>query len=129
MIPELVSVISHYQEEKFYLFIVTNQSGIARGKFTVTALDENLAAIHAYYLGAGIKFTEVAYCPYLSEAPLPEYRFSTLSRKPNPGMLLNLGGKYRIDWQRSVVIGDNPAADRIRLPYLKTLIIGEDLLL
>ena len=127
IVPELVPLIANYQKEHFCLFIVTNQSGIARGKYEFDALRENLAAICGYYAKAGVKFTEVVYCPYLPEASLKRYCFDVLARKPYPGMFLKLGAKYRIDWYRSIMIGDNPLADRIRLPYLKTLIIGDDL--
>jgi D-glycero-D-manno-heptose 1,7-bisphosphate phosphatase len=81
----------------FKLIVITNQSGIGRGLFTL----EQYRAVEAEVLrqlGAGL-IDATYFCPHL-----PDRHCSC--RKPAPGMILEATREYQIDLARSFLVGD-----------------------
>lgn len=91
----------------YRLFVVTNQSGVARGYFgeaEVRALSRFMAeTLHR----ADADVDEFRYCPHHPEAAVPEYRLDCPMRKPGPGMILALARKWNIDLSASLMVGDS----------------------
>ncbi len=98
---EIFELLEVLQDIGFTLFVVTNQSGIARGyysledfkKLTIYMLDE--------FKKRGIEIKEVAYCPHH-----PDITGECSCRKPKPGMILDLANKYGVNLKESILIGD-----------------------
>ena len=92
----------------YAIFIVTNQSGVARGYYT----EDDVHFLHDYmkaeFAKAGGTITAVYYCPYLEGAALPQYDKKSDWRKPAPGMVLQAAQDYDVDLSQSFMIGDNP---------------------
>lgn len=91
------------------LVVVTNQAGVARGKFTeddVDAVHQRLAAMLDEQAGASGLIDRFYYCPYHPEGTVAEYRRDHLWRKPHPGMILQAARDVGIDLARSWMIGD-----------------------
>lgn len=90
----------------WHVFLVTNQSGVARGLYSET----DVMVLHAWLADgirrAGGTLDDVRYCPYHPEASVPEYRLESEWRKPGPGMLLNLIASWELDVERSILVGD-----------------------
>ena len=97
----VVSAIRKLRQKGYMVIVVTNQSGVARGKFTMKEveavhrkIDELLAAenekIDAYYI-----------CPHH-----PEYDGKCSCRKPEPGLILQAASEHNIDVSASVMVGD-----------------------
>jgi D-glycero-D-manno-heptose 1,7-bisphosphate phosphatase len=87
------------QENGFLLIIVTNQSGIGRGYFTI----DDMNRVHEYIASKcaehGIRFARIYYAP---EAPgQPSY-----GRKPSPRFLFDAQKEFKVDLSRSYMIGD-----------------------
>ena len=91
----------------YYVIVVTNQGGVARGKYgeaEVEAVNQRInAAIKA---DSGARIDRFYYCPYHPEASVEQYRREHPWRKPAPGMLLQARDDMNLDLTESWMIGD-----------------------
>ncbi len=90
----------------FKFFIVSNQSGVARGLFTYADVERLHLKIAAHMDALGIHFEEFAFCPHHPQGKVPEFTQVCECRKPKPGMLRYLVGKHGIDLSESLMVGD-----------------------
>ena len=125
IIENTINIVKKYANLDYHIVMITNQAGIGKGKFTKEEMQEGLAGIREYYKKVGIDFHNIEYCPYHKDSIIKEYAYDTLLRKPNPGMILKACEKLKIDLSRSIMVGDNPDIDNIKLPYLNCKIIKE----
>ena len=87
-------------------FLVTNQSGVARGFYAeadVEALHRHMAELLAR---EGARFDDIRHCPHLPDAPVAAYRLRCACRKPEPGMILDAAARLGVDPAACVVVGD-----------------------
>lgn len=93
-------------DKGWYVFIVTNQSGLGRGLYSLA----DFRALHAHMdadlwrLGAHID--DLRYCPHHPQDGRGEFQKDCGWRKPAPGMLNDLMRVWPIDKTRSLLIGD-----------------------
>lgn len=123
IIEPTIDIVKTYAEKNYHIIMVTNQAGIAKGKFTFEGMKEGFEGIKEVYSLHGITFDDIEFCPYHKDGVIKEYSYDTILRKPNPGMLLAACEKLKIDLKNSVMVGDNPKIDNIKLPYLKCIIL------
>lgn len=90
----------------FELVVVTNQSGVARGRYTEERLARYLEVLARDAAQAGVRFSAIEYCPHHPEATLERYRRFCACRKPNPGMLVRAANRLDLDLAHSWMIGD-----------------------
>lgn len=86
--------------------IVSNQSGVAFGYFTVDALEAVIERIQELLFIEGTTIQDFYFCPHHPEGSVPEYAVTCACRKPSPGMLVKAALDLRIDLSQSWVIGD-----------------------
>lgn len=93
-------------EAGWHVFIVTNQSGIARGYYDVADVE----ALHAWVGDAlrqrGGTIDDARIAPHHPSAIRPEFRGDSDWRKPKPGMLLDLLRAWRLDPASCIMVGD-----------------------
>jgi D-glycero-D-manno-heptose 1,7-bisphosphate phosphatase len=99
--------ISAATEAGWHVFVVTNQSGIARGHYA----EADMHALHAWMTEeirrAGGTLDDLRFCPFHPEAVLAAYRDAAHPwRKPAPGMLLDLIRAWQIDPAQAILVGD-----------------------
>jgi histidinol-phosphate phosphatase family protein len=83
------------------LFIVTNQSGVAKGAISPEDVERVNTHVLARLAEAGIGIAAAYVCPH-------ERRDGCGCMKPNPHFLLRAETEHRIDLRRSFVVGDHP---------------------
>ena len=82
-IPGAIKAIKNLNKKNYKVVVVSNQSGVARGFFTIKdvkkihfyiqkKLNENDAKIDAFY-----------FCPYHKDGIIKKYKKKSLLRKPN----------------------------------------------
>ena len=89
-------------QEYFFLFIITNQSGISKGLITDTEVEK----INKYLLKSlkekGITVYDIFVCPHRSEDLCG-------CKKPNPYFINKAAELYNLDLTCSYIIGDHPS--------------------
>lgn len=82
----------------YEIFIITNQSGIARGFYS----EKDFANLSEFMLESfekqGVAIKKIYHCPHLENCEC---------RKPKPGMIVRAGEEFDIDLANSIFIGDN----------------------
>lgn len=88
-------------QERFLLFLVTNQPWVARGILTREDVSRVNAGVVAHLAAHGVTITAVYVCPH-------ERSDGCACIKPNPYFLHQAAGEYGVDLQRSFTVGDHP---------------------
>ena len=101
-----LDAIRYATEAGWHVFIVTNQSGVARGLYTEDAVRDLLDWMAGEARAAGGTIDDVRFCPFHPDAAVEAYRQAHPWRKPLPGMLLDLIRTWELDPKRAVMIGD-----------------------
>jgi D-glycero-D-manno-heptose 1,7-bisphosphate phosphatase len=99
LLPGVAEGLAQLQAEGFMLFIVTNQSGIGRGLYTVEQFQAFQRALDVELGQYGVTIRKSYFCPHLPED-------GCACRKPRTGLLLEARAEYGIDLAASWVIGD-----------------------
>ena len=92
----------------WHVFVVTNQSGVARGLYTEHDAKSLLHWVSDEARRHGGTIDDWRYCPYHPEGTVPEYRRASDWRKPGPGMLLSLIDDWQLQPGRCLMVGDQP---------------------
>lgn len=103
LIPGAAEALKLIHQSGFLAVVVSNQSGIARKKFTFDELMAVQARMYSLLAEQGEKIDGFYYCPH---DPHVE---SCPCRKPKPGMILQAARELGIDVASSFMIGDRPA--------------------
>lgn len=88
-------------QEHFRLFIVTNQSGVAKGELTLDEVNRVNAHVIGWLRECGIHITAVYVCPH-------ERSEGCACIKPNRHFADQAAREHRVDLARSFAVGDHP---------------------
>jgi D-glycero-D-manno-heptose 1,7-bisphosphate phosphatase len=105
-LPGAVNAIRRLNESGYYVFVVTNQSGVARGIYDEAAIHDLHGWMNEELCAAGAHVDDIRYCPHHPQASIAAYRTACTCRKPAAGMLLDLMNAWPVIRQASVMIGD-----------------------
>ena len=103
---EIFGLIKFFQDKNYKIIIVTNQSGIGRGLFTLEEFYKINRWMIDFFKDKGLVIDRVYFCPFHPSKGIGEYLCDHDDRKPNPGMILKAKKKYDIDLKKSYFIGD-----------------------
>jgi D-glycero-D-manno-heptose 1,7-bisphosphate phosphatase len=105
-VPGAKEAVKLWNDAGCYVFVVTNQAGVAKGYYE----EEAVGSLHRWMsdelakIGASID--DWRYCPFHPEGSVVAYRAAHDWRKPSPGMILDLIAHWPIEREQSVLIGD-----------------------
>lgn len=105
--PEAREAVKYANDAGYYVFVVTNQAGVARGFYEerdVIAFHEAMQS-QLYQLGAHVDAFE--WCPFHIDGTVEAYRQDSRRRKPSPGMIEDLVAVWPVDMSRSFLVGDS----------------------
>ena len=108
-VPGARETIAAATQAGWHVFIVTNQSGVARGHYGEADVHALLAWMGDTVMQIGGTIDDYRFCPFHPDAALPAYRKASDWRKPAPGMLLDLLRAWNVDGTRCMMIGDQPS--------------------
>lgn len=98
-LPGALEAIARLNHAGWHVVIASNQSGLGRGLFDVSTLNAMHAKMHGLLADVGGRVDAVFYCPHAPEA-------GCHCRKPEPGLLEQIGERYGIDLKGVPMVGD-----------------------
>ncbi len=90
----------------YFVFVVTNQAGVARGYYDEEAVQSLHRWMNAELQKSGAHVDGFEYSPHHPEGTIERYRQISDLRKPAPGMLKKLMAEWPTDPAGSLLIGD-----------------------
>ncbi len=104
--PGAVEALQRLDAAGYRLFVISNQSGVARGYFAEEALVQVQGRLQELLADAGVRLAGFYYCPHHPDGTVPSYAIACSCRKPAPGMLLRAAGEHDLDLAASWFVGD-----------------------
>ncbi|HEV2630170.1 MAG TPA: HAD family hydrolase [Pseudolabrys sp.] len=101
--PEAVRLLN---EAGIPVIVITNQSGVARGYFGETDVQQFHAHVQEQLRARGAHVDAFYYCPHHPQGTVAEFAIACDCRKPKPGMLERAARDFAVDRRRSFLIGD-----------------------
>jgi D-glycero-D-manno-heptose 1,7-bisphosphate phosphatase len=93
-------------EAGYYVLVVTNQSGVARGFYNEAAVKSLHAHMQDILSKHGARIDAFYYCPHHPDGSIKALAVQCRCRKPGPGMLEQAAREWPIDIGASFLIGD-----------------------
>lgn len=97
--PEVGQALRRLRQAGFKLLIVSNQSGVDRGYFTLADVERVHARLAEDLATDGVRFDKIYVAPEVPGTP-------SRGRKPSPQFLFDARDEFQLDLARSYVIGD-----------------------
>jgi D-glycero-D-manno-heptose 1,7-bisphosphate phosphatase len=105
-LPGAMNAVRALNARGYYVFVVTNQSGVARGLYDEAAIRDLHEWMKGELRAGGARIDDIRYCPHHPEGNIAAYRTACSCRKPAPGMLLDLMKAWPVIREGSIMIGD-----------------------
>jgi D-glycero-D-manno-heptose 1,7-bisphosphate phosphatase len=130
LMPGVAEGLRRLKSAGFRLVVVTNQGGVARGRYSEADVDQvhaRIAALVDEATGGTRVLDRFYYCPFHPEGSVADYRREHPWRKPSPGMLLQAATDLALDLDRGWMVGDQ-ARDVLagRAAGCRTVLLGAD---
>ncbi len=94
------------QQAGYMLFVISNQSGVAQGKFSEEALKPVHEQLKKMLAKEGVTLHGFYYCPHHPKGRVSQYSITCFCRKPNPGLLFQAAREHNLNLSASWFIGD-----------------------
>lgn len=105
-IDGIFKLIQYARANGFIVFIITNQSGIGRGYYSINDFNVLSSWMMKQFKKQSADVEKIYFSPYHPTEGKGRFRRNDYSRKPNPGMILQACADYKLDLSQSVLVGD-----------------------
>jgi D-glycero-D-manno-heptose 1,7-bisphosphate phosphatase len=99
-------VLAWLRSQGTIVAVATNQSGVARGYFTLDQVHAFHAAMDDQIRAKGGRIDAYAICSHLPKGVVAQYAVDCECRKPKPGLIQQLLALFQVAPQNAVMIGD-----------------------
>ena len=99
ILPGAVTGLKRLGDAGFRLFIVSNQSGVGRGYFTLADVERVNEHLRGELERAGVRLEKIYFAPEAPDQP-------SRGRKPSPQFLFDARDGFGVDLAQSYMIGD-----------------------
>ena len=106
-IRKSLQAIKFLLKKNYYIFVVTNQAGIAKGFFKTKNFIEFQEFMKNKMEEKKVFFHDIEYCPFHPDAKIKKFKKNSKLRKPGNLMIKNLEKKWLINKSKSFMIGDS----------------------
>jgi len=106
LLPGVAAAIRRLGDAGFAIVLVTNQSGVARGRMTRATVDAIHAELARRLAARGATLAGIYVCPHHPDAGAPPLRRRCQCRKPAPGLVRRAARDLGLDLARSYCVGD-----------------------
>ncbi len=98
-IPGALEAVSRLNHAGWHVVVATNQSGIGRGMIDMSAVNAVHAHMNKLLQAEGGRLDAIFFCPHTPEEGCD-------CRKPQPGLILDVGRRYGVDLGNVAMVGD-----------------------
>lgn len=105
-VPGAREAVKWLNDSGYFVFVVTNQAGVAKGHYEESAIAELHGWMNAQLAALGAGIDDWRYCPYHPEGSVEAYRRAHDWRKPGPGMIHDLLRAWPVQIEGSFLVGD-----------------------
>ncbi len=106
LLPGVAAAIRDLEAAGFAVVVVTNQSGVARGRMTLETVDAIHGELVRRLAARGATLAGVYLCPHHPDAGTPPFRRRCRCRKPAAGLVRRAARQLGLDLARSYCVGD-----------------------
>ncbi|MFA5074777.1 MAG: HAD family hydrolase [Candidatus Babeliales bacterium] len=107
IVPGIIDLCIKLQNADYKLFVITNQSGVARGFFDETFVKKTHFFLQKLFKQKSVIFEKFYYCPHHPDKSILEkYLKDCDCRKPKIGLFLQAAEEFNIDLSNSLMFGD-----------------------
>jgi len=103
---KIFEIIKKFQK-KYYIFIVTNQSGIAKGYYKVEDFYRLQNFIKNYLAKKNLFINDIEFCPHHPLGKIKKFSYKCKCRKPGNLMIKKITYRWLIKKKKSLFIGNN----------------------
>ncbi len=104
--PYTSDAIKLFQAMDFYVFLVSNQGGVARGYITMEQMKSVMQRAQDMLAAEGVVLDRVYYSPYYHKGVVEPYNIEHEDRKPGLGMFKKALKEFKFRPEHSWMIGD-----------------------
>ena len=106
LMPGALTSLQRLHRAGYGVVVISNQSGVARGFFPITALSAVEERLRVLLAEGDVPLAGFYYCPHFPGGRVAEYSRECFCRKPQPGLVLQAAREHRLDLTRSWFVGD-----------------------
>lgn len=99
-LPGALEAIARLNHAGWHVVVASNQSGLGRGLFEVSELNDIHAKMHSLLAAVGGRVDAVFYCPHAADE-------GCHCRKPAPGLFEQISDRYGFGLKNVPVVGDS----------------------
>lgn len=124
LFPFASKAIKLLNDAGFLVIIVTNQSGVARGYYTFSDIENVHSKMRNELAKVGAKIDDIFISPYHEDGAVEPYNVSHEDRKPEIGLFKKALEKYDFNIKKSFMVGDKYSDITFGInSHLKTILV------